>query len=150
MFSDSYFLELQFENRVYSLNSYEFQKFFEDIMLKKFPGHFQRVRPYGNKGDGGNDGFMKEDGKYFQSYAPLKVNEDKEKEAIQKFRDDFQKLLSSEWGNFSKIKEYYFVYNDKFYGTTIEFEKELHVYQEGYPQIKFYLLGTDQLKSIIK
>ncbi|NQY79025.1 MAG: hypothetical protein HRT47_01810 [Candidatus Caenarcaniphilales bacterium] len=150
MFSDSYFLELQFENRVYSLNSYEFQKFFEDIMLKKFPGHFQRVRPYGNKGDGGNDGFMKEDGKYFQSYAPLKVNEDKEKEAIQKFRDDFQKLLSSEWGNFSKIKEYYFVYNDKFYGTTIEFEKELHVYQEGYPQIKFYLLGTDQLKSIFK
>ena len=77
---------------------------------------FQKIRPYGNKGDGGNDGYRKKEGIYYQVYAP-KSPQIKEKEASKKLIEDFNKL-KKEWNEISKIKKYYFVYNDQYCGTT--------------------------------
>ena len=104
---DKHYLSLQFKSRIYSKNGTEFQGFFEDIMEKAFLD-FQKIRPLGNKGDGGNDGYRKHSGIYYQVYAPNtpKVNES---EAAEKLEVDFEKL-QKEWNEISKIREYNFVF----------------------------------------
>ena len=71
---DKNYLRLQFWNKVYQKNATEFQGFFEDIMQKAF-SDFKKIRPYGNEGDGGNDGYRPSEGIYYQVYAPKIPNE---------------------------------------------------------------------------
>jgi hypothetical protein len=66
---DKHYLSLQFKNQIHLKNGTEFQSFFENIMEKAF-SDFQKIKPYGNKGDGGNDGYRKDLGIYYQVYAP--------------------------------------------------------------------------------
>ena len=107
---DKNYLSLQFRNKVYKKNATEFQGFFEDIMEIAYPD-FQKIRPYGNKGDGGNDGYRPTEGVYYQVYAPINPNE-KEADAVKKIKKDFKNLREN-WGKISKIKTYFFVFNDK-------------------------------------
>jgi hypothetical protein len=79
---DKNYIYLQFWNKIYHKNGTEFQSFFEDVMERAFPD-FQKIRPYGNDGDGGNDGYIKKQGLYFQVYAP-EVPAIKEAEAAKK------------------------------------------------------------------
>lgn len=68
-FIDKQYLSLQFKDKVHQKNGSEFQSFFENVAQKVYPD-FQKVRPYGNEGDGGNDGYRPSDGIYYQMYAP--------------------------------------------------------------------------------
>ena len=88
---DKNYLSLQFKLEIHTKNGTEFQSFFENIMEKAF-SDYQKIRPYGNLGDGGNDGYRKALGVYYQVYAP---NEPKlkESEAVKKLQDDFQVFL---------------------------------------------------------
>lgn len=142
---DTYFLSLQFKIQIYSKNGTEFQSFFETIMEKAF-SDFQKIRPYGKKGDGGNDGYRKESGIYYQSYAPNtpKVNE---ADAAEKLEKDFQKL-KKEWSGISEIREYNFVFNDKYGGSTQELEATISELATNNPNIKFKLLLAKNLENI--
>jgi hypothetical protein len=100
---DKHYLSLQFKIKIYSKNGTEFQSFFESIMEKAFLD-FQKIRPYGNKGDAGNDGYRKESGIYYQVYAP-NTPKAKESDAAEKLNSDFIKLQIS-WNEISKIQEY--------------------------------------------
>ena len=62
---DKHYLSLQFQNKIFSKDGTEFQSFFESIMEKAFLD-FQKIRPYGNQGDGGNDGYRESLGIYYQ------------------------------------------------------------------------------------
>ena len=105
--TDKNYLRLQFWNKVYQKNATEFQSFFEDIMLQAFPD-FQKTRPYGKKGDAGNDGYRPDEGLYYQVNAPKNPNE-KELEASKKLKNDFNRLKKN-W--------------DKIFGnTSLPFEK---------------------------
>jgi len=75
---DKNYLSLQFKLRIHSKNGTEFQSFFEDIIEKALLD-YRKIRPYGSKGDAGNDGYRKDSGIYYQIYAPHtpKVNEAK-------------------------------------------------------------------------
>lgn len=119
---DKNYLRLQFWKRVYEKNATEFQSFFEDIM-QGANADFQKIRPYGNQGDGGNDGYIPDEGIYFQVYAP-KDPSGKEAKAAEKMKEDFEKLKVN-WGGISTIKEYVFVFNDKNYGVSIEIDRAL-------------------------
>ena len=131
---DKHFLSLQFQNKILLKDGIEFQSFFEDIMEKAF-WDFQKIRPYGNQGDGGNDGYREALGIYYQVYAPMvpKVNE---KEAAEKFEEDFQKL-KNEWDAISTIKEYNFVFNDKYYGAVQLLEETKSKLRTLNPNIEF-------------
>lgn len=109
--NDRRYLSLQFWKKVHEKNGSEFQSFFSDIMEKANPD-FQKVKPYGNMGDGGNDGYIPSKGIYYQVYAPENPT-DRSTEAAKKMVDDFNKLKSSNWSEVSNIREYYFVFNDK-------------------------------------
>lgn len=142
---DKNYLRLQFWNRIYQKSGTEFQSFFEDIMKKAFPD-FQLIRPYGNKGDGGNDGYRPDKGIYYQVYSPDDPSE-KEAEAAKKLKADFGKLKSS-WDKISQIKEYYFVFNDKGQGVSIEIESALADLRPNNKKIKFGKFTPTELENV--
>lgn len=142
---DKNYLRLQFWNKIYQKSGTEFQSFFEDIMKKAFPG-FQSIKPYGNKGDGGNDGYIPDKGIYYQVYSPHNPSE-KESEAAKKLKADFGKLKSS-WDKISKIKEFYFVFNDKGQGVSIEIEGALADLKTNNKKIKLGKFTPTELESV--
>ena len=78
--SDKNYLRTQFLLKIHEKSFTEFQRFFEDIMEKAYPD-FQKIRPYGKKGDAGNDGYIPVKGEYYQVYSP-KSPADKESQAL--------------------------------------------------------------------
>lgn len=142
---DKNYLQLQFWDKVHQKNATEFQSFFEDIMRKAF-SDFQKIRPYGRKGDSGNDGYRPTEGIYYQVYAPRNPNE-KEAKAAQKLKEDFEKLKTS-WDQISKIRTYCFVFNDKRAGVSIEIEKALAELKNNNENIEFKKLTSEGLKDI--
>jgi len=142
---DRKYLSLQFRNKIYSKNGTEFQSFFEDIMGKSFPD-FQKIRPYGNQGDGGNDGYRKDSGIYYQVYAP-NTPAIKEAEAAKKLKKDFQNLKEN-WDKISEIKEYNFVFNDKYGGSIQLLEERISKLKENNLNIEFKLLLAKDLEKL--
>lgn len=142
---DKNYLSLQFRNHIRSKNGSEFQSFFENIMEKSDPG-FDKVKPYGNKGDSGNDGYKSESGVFYQVYAPNVPSINKAK-AAKKLRDDFQKLKKG-WSQISTIKEYNFVFNDKYEGTIQDIDQALSDLGKNNRKIKFKKLLAKDLEKI--
>lgn len=142
---DKNYLFLQFRNKIYSKNGMEFQSFFENIMGKAF-SDFKKIRPYGNMGDGGNDGYRKKSGVYYQVYAP-ETPKIKEKDASNKLNTDF-KRLKSEWDQISKINEYNFVFNDKYGGSVQLLEQTISDLREKNKNITFKLFLAEDLEEI--
>lgn len=142
---DKNYLRLQFWNKVYQKNATEFQIFFESIMQKAF-SDFEKVRPYGNRGDGGNDGYRPTEGAYYQVYAPQNPLE-KEKEAACKLKEDFEKLKIN-WDKIANIKKFYFVFNDKGTGTTMELAKSIAELKVENSAIEFSVFTSNDLEKI--
>lgn len=132
---DKYHLSLQFWNKVLRKNGMEFQIFFGDIMQKAF-SDYQKIIPYGKRGDGGNDGYIPSDGIYFQVYSPQKPSE-KEAAAAKKLKSNFDDLIINWDKKISKIKQYLFVFNDKDMGTSIEIEEALAQLSRKYKEVTF-------------
>lgn len=110
--SDDFFYRLFFKIKLYESNGESFQKLFSEIMFYRNE-QFQSVSPYGNWGDGGNDGFIPSENHYFQIYAPKATTTLSPKIAIDKAIEDFAKLKNI-WKN---LERYTFVINDKFEGV---------------------------------
>lgn len=100
-----------FRLKVHECMGDSFQALFSKVMQYATPG-FQAVSPWGNWGDGGNDGWIAHEAHYFQVYGPKPSNQTKELEAVNKSIGDFDKLVAK-WG---KVSKYTFVMNDYFKG----------------------------------
>ncbi len=146
--AEQYVATLVFKNRIYQFEGQQFEDFFVEIM-QKADSRFQPVKAYGNIGDRKNDGFIKEDGVYYQIFAPEEITKEKTiYEAVKKLEEDFSKLFTY-WNALLPIKEYYFVINDKYRGIpepilskVFELEK-----QEKYRGIKIRIFSATQLQN---
>lgn len=97
-------------------------------------------------GDAGNDGYRKQSGIYYQVYAPNtpKVNE---ANAAEKLEEDFQKLKDG-WEEISNIKEYNFVFNDKYGGSVQLLEATNSRLKADSPNIEFELFLAKDLENV--
>lgn len=86
-----------------------FQNFFNELMALGVSGFC----PIRQRFDGGNDGFVEETGTFYQVFSPESITSKTVNAAASKIIDDFEKLLKS-WHYHIEIKEYVFVFNDKF------------------------------------
>jgi hypothetical protein len=145
-FIDKQYILLQFQVKVHQKNGSEFQGFFEDIMQKAFSTDFKKIRPYGNLGDGGNDGYIPSKGFYYQVYAPMNPNE-KDVDAAEKFKNNFN-TLKNKWSEISKIKAYNFVFNDKYHGSSIELERAAAELKNDNPNIEFNIFRAIDIEKI--
>jgi hypothetical protein len=101
-----------FKLKVHETHGDAFQKLFSQVMQYADP-RFESIVPYGNWGDGGNDGWIQEDGHYFQLYGPRPTTKDTAPGALQKALDDYDKL-PKKWKD---VRRFSFVFNDRFDGT---------------------------------
>jgi hypothetical protein len=105
---------IMFQNKINGLDGTAFENLFTQILSYE-DSDFQQIKPWGNIGDRKNDGFIREKGMYFQVYAPEDLRNNYP-DAIKKLEKDFEGL-QKQW---SPIKEFYFVVNDKYYGVNAD------------------------------
>jgi hypothetical protein len=142
---DKNYLSLQFRDKIHTKNGTEFQSFFENIMGKAYLD-FQKIKSYGSEGDRGNDGYRKNSGIYYQVYAP-EVPLIKLAEAAKKLKEDFEKLKKY-WDKFVEIKEYYFVFNDKYSGSIQKLEEAISELEKDNSGIKFHTFTAKKLEGL--
>lgn len=100
-----------FKLSVYESSGTLFQQLFNKVMQYSTPG-FQAVAPWGNWGDGGNDGWCPKENRYFQVFGQEATKTKSPVLAVKKAAQDFAKL-KKKWPS---IECYHFVYNDRFRG----------------------------------
>jgi hypothetical protein len=76
------FYELKLENAFLRANGDEFQTLFERLMGLAYKADFMACRPWGNRGDRKNDGFLRSERRLFQVYAPNQMSENRAKAKI--------------------------------------------------------------------
>jgi hypothetical protein len=157
MSSDNFWYRTLFKLKLYEVSGESFQRLFNEVMNYRYPDKFQAVAPYGNSGDGGNDGWMASENCYFQVYGRKAASKDNLDYILSKATGDFGKLQST-WG---KIDCYHFVYNDRFEGSpapviravsdlkTLHALKESTVWDSRNLETIFMQLSNDQRAAIL-
>ncbi|GEM_PF-6042611 len=147
-----------FKLLVHESEGQKYEDLFVKIMSYSDPG-FKPVKAHGNIGDQGSDGWVANDGRYYQAYAPEALNSNT-KNALRKLNEDFEKLKGF-WEAISPVREFYFVINDKFKGVSphvyeaIEQLKRMHgldiaeVFLASQLERKLFALSNDQIKQVL-
>lgn len=115
---------IMFQNKVLRASGTAFEDIFTQVMDSSESG-FRQIKPQGRTGDRKNDGYIKSKGTFFQVYSPEEPgSKSSPSKAIKKASEDFAGLAEY-WGQFCEVREYFFVYNDKYRGSYPEVEKAL-------------------------
>lgn len=137
------FYDVVFERDFLRKKGDEFQKFFGDLMEKRFPaGDFIRVRPWGKSGDRKNDGYLRSERTLFQVYAP---NEMKELAALNKIDEDFNGAIPH-WKQY--FDTWIFVHNGR-EGLSPGIVKKLLDLDRENKQISVKSWGFEDLRRVL-
>ena len=139
---EKFIAQMLFKLKIMQKEGYEFQNFFTSIM-NKYDKEFSTIKTQGNLGDRKNDGYIPSKGIYYQVYAPEKIDA---KEAIDKIETDLAGLIEY-WDSICKVKEYYFVINDKYKGVYPTINAKILEVRNKY-NITAKLLLASQLEDI--
>ena len=137
------YYELKFENLFLKSRGNTFQEFFEKLMGLAFKADFMACRPWGNRGDRKNDGFLKSKRQLFQVYAP---NEMKETEAVKKISEDF-KGAKEYWGTY--FDHWAFVHNADD-GLPPHVQKVLLDFEHENKGLKIKPWGLEELRTVFR
>ena len=103
------------ESRILRSDGQAYEDLFCEVMVAANP-NFKTVKPHGRIGDRKNDGFDSVVGLFCQVFAPENLHKS-EGSALKKLAEDFAGLLAH-WPHIAPIKEFWFVLNDRYKGTT--------------------------------
>ena len=137
------YYEQKFENEFLRAKGNTFQEFFEKLMGLSYKADFMACRPWGNRGDRKNDGFLKSESQLFQVYAP---NEMKEAEAIKKIREDFEGAKDY-WGKL--FEKWVFVHN-AVDGLPPHVQKTLLDFEQENTRIKLEPWCLEELRVVFR
>lgn len=148
----------KFKIAVLQANATQFEILFSKVK-NYVHSDFAQVKPHGNIGDRGNDGWLPSSGTYFQCYAPEELSINTEK-AQTKVKDDFS-TLKAYWSTITPIQNFYYVLNDKFQGVSPHIWKTLSeiqraesltatgVYDTACLERELFALPEDQICSVL-
>lgn len=132
--------EYKFELAFLKKSGDEFQDFFSDIMEKKYPGDFQRVRPWGREGDRKNDGYRWSTRTLFAVYAPNEMRADR---CVAKVDSDFRGALPHWEEHFST---WVFVHNSRL-GLSAPVLTKLRELADEHDYLQLDRLGYQELHN---
>ena len=135
------YYEAQFENSFLKVKGNEFQNFFNKLMGMAYKTDYMPCRPWGNKGDQKNDGFLKSERRLFQVYAP---NSMMATEAIKKINEDFEGA-KKHWIEY--FDKWSFVHNARD-GMPPHVQKLILDLEKDNPSVKLDLWGYEELLEI--
>lgn len=156
MGNENFWYRKLFQLKIHEVSGESFQRLFNDIANYRYP-NFQAVAPYGNQGDGGNDGWFFDENRYYQVYGKKADSRIDLKYILDKATGDFTKIQTT-WG---KVDYYHFVYNDRFEGVPAPVIKALsdlktthnltesNVWDSRKLEQLFMELNDDQKQSIL-
>ena len=137
-----YIFQIKFENAFLKNEGQAFEDMFAAIMGHAFPGDFQPVRAYGNKGDRKSDGYRASDKTIFQCYGPRSTKLD----AMQaKVDTDFNGALGH-WG--ARMERWIFVHNDMD-GLPADVVQQLVDLEAANPNMKLGSMGYAELFDVV-
>lgn len=143
-----YMYQLLFRNKTMEADGSAFEDLFSRVM-SCYDSDFRQVKPQGRLGDKKNDGFIPSKGIYFQVYAPEEINVSEEK-AVEKLITDFGGLMAY-WPTIGyKVKEFYYVVNDKFKGVGPAVYATLGRLKQKYPSIKFDIWHSGKVLNVFE
>lgn len=135
---------LEIKNKIQSMldRKYgnEFQDFVIEIYRIEYP-NIQSVKPQGQKGDGGNDGYVPNE-LVLQCYAPENIDA---KQTNDKIENDLDRAINSGW----KFKEWHFIINDKFRGIPRDIHHKIDELNDRHKSIEIKLIDSKILKNTI-
>lgn len=117
---NNFWYRILFKIKLYEANGAAFQQFVNQLFDYSIED-FQSISPWGNWGDGGNDGWIPSKGHYYQIYGPKPNTKLNELQTVKKLIDDYNKL-TDKWRN---VISYYFVLNDRYTGVPAPVVNEL-------------------------
>jgi hypothetical protein len=136
------FYELRFENDFLTKRGGEFQNWFADLMERACPNDFQRVRPYGNRGDLKCDGYLCSTKTVFQVYAP---DATKLRALLEKISKDFEGARGH-WKD--RMRCWTFVHNDV-RGLPAEAVSLLEDLRDRH-HLHVYSWGLEELRGVVR
>jgi len=137
------YYEHEFEILFLRAKGNTFQEFFEKLMGFAYKADFMACRPWGNRGDRKNDGFLKSERQLFQVYAP---NEMTESEAVKKIKEDFEGALLH-WGE--HFDKWAFVHNADG-GLPPHVQKLLLDFEKQNQGVTLEPWGLEELRVVFK
>lgn len=133
---------MAFKCRCAEARSTEFERFFEEIMVRVQPG-FKRTRPHGKLGDRKTDGLYLADGTVYQVYAPDEIRLPALTHKVNEDLDGAVEYWSSD------LRKWFFVCNAP-QGLPTDVYKVLAEKQGQYPEIEVACLTNDQLWDMVR
>lgn len=133
-----------FKLKVHESDGIEYENLFSKVMSYYIPG-FERVKPHGNIGDRGNDGWVCGVGVYYQVYAPEDLLSN-EKKSLDKMKGDFKKLYEY-WNAIPTVREFYYVVNDKYKGIPPHLNNAISEIKSEYKLNKAMVIGATALEG---
>lgn len=140
------FARNMFRLRVHESDGQAYQNLFVRVMQNAFPT-FRPVRAHGQIGDKKNDGYDSSSGTYYQVYAPEDVRKTSG-EMIKKLKGDFSGLKAF-WDDVYKVRQFFFVVNDKYRGVSPNVEKQLFLIQDQHKLVAAAPLLAKDLESTL-
>jgi len=141
--NDDYLYRIFFRVKLYEASGDSFQRLVNELCQHSLPG-FQAITPWGNWGDGGNDGWVPEEQHYLQVFGPKPTTNLNPAIAVNKTVQDFQKLLKK-W---PKIQKYSFVLNDRYTGIPAPIASALQTIETNYKLAKASSIGSAELERM--
>ena len=120
-----------------------FQDFFSTLMGQLHGDDFVRVRPFGQRGDKGCDGYLVTSGQVFQCYGALNGTLGRVSYLVNKMDTDFSKALRE---LLSIMQEWHMVHN-LVDGLPVEAVAKLNALATSAPQYKFGFVGLEGFKE---
>ena len=144
--TEKYIARLMFQIKVHASEGNTFEALFTAVM-GYHNTNFSPVKPQGPIGDRKNDGFDQTTGVYYQVYAPEDPS-NSISDAIKKLKTDFEGLKNY-WDSICKIREYHFVFNDKYKGPYPTLFPELQAIQNGHSLVASKPFLAKELEHIL-
>lgn len=141
--NNDYLYRIFFKVKIYEASGDSFQRLVNELCQHSLEG-FQAIAPWGNWGDGGNDGWVQEEQHYLQVYGPKPTTEWNPVTAANKAEKDFQKLLEK-W---PQIQKYSFVLNDRFVGIPAPIASTLQTIKTDYKLAQTRSIGSAELERM--
>jgi hypothetical protein len=137
-----------FKLRILESEGKSFEDLFTQVMRATYPD-FVQVKPQGRFGDRKNDGFIPNQGAFYQVYAPENLASAEDR-AIQKLKEDFGGLKDY-WPSIGyKLKTFNYVINDKFKGIPVNVTQSLYQLRTSNPTIQFAVKDANWLVELFR
>ena len=145
MMTEEHWLKISLRLKLRQSSGDQFQQFFSLVMEQLHGSDFVRIRPFGQLGDKGCDGYLRSSGTVFQCYGAVNGDKNKVRYLTKKMRTDFANARKRLGAIMKKWKMVHNLVD----GLPIETVQILREMEEADPEINFGFIGLESFEGYI-